>query len=346
MSFSDSDIELELPEPLIIKNEIIQVRHTPYKMNTQNVSTNPSAPTAAGAPIMFFQISELNALTNSLPEFYPGSNLSTFITAVDNLAEFLQGKLTPTQTYLFNISILAKTKNEARDYLNFQRETEWPGIRNALLRKYGDQRNEELLISALRNTIQKRNENYNDYYDRILLCQNDLLQYVQLHERDPNIFAFKKSFYQNQALQIFCSGLNEPYRSHLMHFDISSLDEALNKCRVFDNKLQENSYVDYLRKIKESDKRSNQVNTNHSLTNKFSQSPTLHKQRLDTFTTNNQNFRTFQPQNPFQQKSFTGPINKPIPPRPQSYLTNKHVFGTKPPSMVHKQYKPTPMSVQ
>lgn len=356
MSDLDSDIEIELIDNLsdlptetngvsnssskLKGKSLKEKRLTPYITMTTNGQV--SAPSPSLMPI---QISELTALTNTLPEFYPGGNLSTFINAVDNLIRFLDKKLTPSQVYLFNVSVLAKVKNEARDYLNFHNETEWSGIRNALLRKYGDQRNEEILLSALRSTVQKQNETYSEYYDRVLLAQNDLMQYVQLHEVDQNIIAFKRNFYQKQTLQVFCSGINDPYHEYLMHFDLISLEEALNKCKIYDNKIQEHRYMKYLRHNTDKPKTINVQKQNHPPRNIFIPNFS-HNPRPAQQLQNVPPMRFSQAQNNSQPKPFAGPINKPIP-QQSRFPTNKQVFGTKPGStMSRNTYKPTPMSVQ
>lgn len=348
----------------------------PFKMTPNNTAPLPPVDATTAQPIFLFSVQELTALTNSLPEFYPDSNLSTFITNVDNLGNFLNGKLTPTQTYLFNVSILSKIKKEARDYLNFHNQTEWPGIRSALLNKYGDQRNEELLLSALRSTIQKRNESYNEYYDRVLLAQNELLQYVQLHE-DGNIFQFKSALYQNQSLQMFCSGLLEPYRSHLINFELTTLDDALNKCRMYDNKLQENNYTDYMRRLQDNrpskpitpQSRPTLSNARPNFQSNFQQNnhqrnfqPNYQNNFQNNSQSNSRNFQpnhqnnfqnnfqrqqfqsqtNFSPQRPqFQPKPFSGDINKPLK-QATRFPSGKHIFQNKP----QQQYRPEPMSVQ
>ena len=132
---SDSDIEVELElndevkrirESFISRNsEKFKARYSP---NFDNAMSNPSCNLQAvtGPQIVLnnnlqqsantqFNTQELLALTNSLPEYAPGSNHSTFISSVDKLCVFLTQQLTAKQTYLLNNAILAKIKNEARD---------------------------------------------------------------------------------------------------------------------------------------------------------------------------------------------------------------------------------------
>lgn len=253
---SDIEVELDLAESLVSLN----LQGGSVSSKVKKVKSAPPPPPSIS--VMAMQNSDVTSLTGMLPEFRPGDNLSTFLTAVDNLANFLDKNLNPPQIFMFNLAVLSKIKDGARDYLNFHNKTEWPGIRCALLQKYGDQRNEEILLSELRNTVQRRNETYSEYYDRIILAQNDLMQYVQLHELDENIQIFKRSFYQKQALQIFCAGINDPYHEYLMHFELTSLEDALNKCKVYDNKMQEHNYMRFLKQVQ------NKPNNNRQLPNR------------------------------------------------------------------------------
>ncbi|KAK4875074.1 hypothetical protein RN001_011496 [Aquatica leii] len=338
----DSELELELEEKSCKNNR----RFVPYNKPKMNNNQDTIQPLNTTIPtISMITLNEITALTNTLPEFYPNSNLSTFITAVDNLIKFVHNKLTLTQIYVFNVSILSKIKAEARDYLNFQNETEWPGIKQALLRKYGDQRNEKLLVTALKNTIQKRNESYNDFYDKVLIAQNDLLQHIQLYENDVNVQQLKKSFYSEQALQTFLIGLNEPHNTYLMNFEIKTLEEALNKCRVYDNKLQERDYVNFVKRSQESKtpnfKPRFQPN-NNSKPPFFKTNNQGYFQPKPNYNFNN-NFSNLQPHSS-NSTPFSGNINKPLP--QTRVFTNRQVFGTKPGSSITQNYRPTPMSIQ
>ena len=130
--------------------------------------------------------SEIFLLVQALPEYHPGLNLSLFINEVDNLVNHLKDRLTVDLVYILNCSIRSKVKGEARDFLAYNNATDWPEIRKTLLQKYGDQRSEELLVSALSQCVQNRGETYLQYYSRLLESFNSLMQNIILNVSDSN----------------------------------------------------------------------------------------------------------------------------------------------------------------
>lgn len=137
MSDSDTEVELEaLVDNLSIDDKKPIFKRNFSKLKTKNflqtftakMATNDNVNKIATADTVFqsnisamtvsnFNTQELTALTNSLPEFAAGKNLSSFISAVDNLCIFLNQQLTATQTYLFNLSILSKINDDARLFI-------------------------------------------------------------------------------------------------------------------------------------------------------------------------------------------------------------------------------------
>lgn len=292
----------------------------------RNISNNPQINT------MPLSNTDINNLFNTLPEYSPEANLSTFVNSVDNLFLFLQTQnITEVQTYIANCHVLSKVKGEARDFLNLHKKQNWPDVKVALLQKYGDQRTEDILLTQLTTTTQKRNETYNDYFHRITLALNDLLQHVSLHD-DPNTAQFKKTFFEQQALRTFCTGLNNPYCDHLSHFNLTSLDEALQKCIAYDNHKQQQQYMSYLKSTMYPKEYSSNKKPNFPPRNNSQNNP-------------NQNFIPKSPPH-FQNQRPFGDVNRPLPQR-QNPPTNRQVFGTQ--QNPHRQFpqhsnNPRPMS--
>lgn len=348
------------PNLLKVKNKHIlsENRFSPkYKMmasgstqQTQNTVPLPqnAAPTAINK-------TEMQLLMHAIPEYLPGHNLSIFIQEIDKLHEHLNGRLTPDLEYIFSCTIRSKIKNEARDYISFQNANDWNEIRVALLQKYGDQRSEELLVSALRHTVHKRNEHYSEFYARILKAYNDLMQHVQLHVIDKTLQLYKRHEYTQLSLKVFQLGILSPYREFLLHFDLTTLEECLNKCRHYDNRKQEESYYDFFRKTNDTQKKPIQqlfsASTKPSFHTQSYQFPKIQNQFSNSQTFSNyQNSQQRPPHNQnFTPKPFSGPINTPTP-KPTKPFTNKQVFGNtaKPigTTMSKLQNRPTPMSIQ
>lgn len=349
---SDIDLELDLEKLALERKTVSRVlRSHTKKSNLRNLpypkmATNNADPSASNQPTVqlqnIVQNSDVTTLTAMLPEFKPGDSLSTFITAVDNLADYFSCKLNPNQLFIFNISILSKIKEGARDYLNFHNVTDWNNVKDALLRKYGDQRDEEILLSELRNTVQKRNESYTDYYDRLIRSQNDLMQFVQLHEKDATIKNFKRTFYQRQTLQIFCSGINDPYHDFLMHFELNSLEDALNKCKIFDNKTQAHQYMKFVKQTQEKPITRPHLSKppiRNDFMPKFSSNfcntdpPNVIRQQNQNSVTHSQQPSNFARNSVIRSAKFNAPTTRTF----QNNSNN---------STQRRQYQPTPMSVQ
>lgn len=334
---------------------------------TENITTDMTGSDnpAQQQVVEIIDKSDLQLLLQAVPEYYPGQNLSIFINEVDNLTKHLNKRLTVDQVYACNAQIRSKIKGEARDFIAFMNAVDWSQIRAALLQKYGDQRSEEILTTALTQCVQKRNESYMEYYGNLLKCFNDLMQYISLHTEDQAYLAYKKLDYQKLALKTFTIGLLEPYRSYVSHFDIQSIEEAISKCQTLDNRKQEWDYCEFLRKS------SDTTNKKHTQTFR----PNTHTQNFrpiqnTNFSSNVQpnfqqnfgrNFTQAPQQSPFmrpqlqynvQPRGFSGNINKPLP-NPQRIPTSKEVFGqksnasamvSKPNSNFFKNRQPTPMS--
>ena len=247
---SEVDLELSLDDLNQLNLAVSDIQKqviVPNQVNLANIKMPGQNNTS---PV---ERSEVQLLLQAIPEYHPDhNNLSVFIQEVDNLAEYLQNRLTPDLVYAVNFSIRSKIKGDARDFITYQNATQWSEIRTALLSKYGDQRSEDLLISALTNCVQKRNETYLDFYSRTLKALNDLMQYISLNETDKNFITYKKADYQRLALKTFQIGLIDPYRSYLSHFQLSTIEECLNKCKFYDNRRHEWDYCEFLRKTNES----------------------------------------------------------------------------------------------
>ena len=317
---------------------------------------------------------EIQLLINTLPEYYPGQNLALFINEVDNLCTHLANRLTPDLVYVVNCSIRSKIKGEARDFISYQGLIEWVEIRKSLLQKYGDQRSEDLLVSAVAQCVQNPSESYMDYYSRLLKAGNSLMQNITLNITDPGLLGYKKTEYSKLALKTFQNGILEPYRGYLSHFELTTIEECLNKCKTLDNQRQEWDYSEFIRKSQDSSKKpSHQINSTPNifkpLIPSFSKpSPTPFKPPVfnstqqpfkpPIFNSSQQPFRppVFNPTHqPFRQ-SFT-PYNQPnrpfaaqnqpfkpfSPPNFQKAFQNPPAFGPKP------NFKPPPaepMSIQ
>ncbi|KAF5287216.1 hypothetical protein FQA39_LY15993 [Lamprigera yunnana] len=217
-----------------------------------------------------------------------------------------------------------------------------------------EQPNDNVLLKSLLNPIIPFSKFSPDkYFLKILKALNDLMQYVQLYVADPNLRIYKKLDYEKLSLKTFQLRILEPYRSFLIHFELNTLEECLNKCRLYDNRKQEEQYYDYVRgPLKKPQPMQHQSFKTHYSFQKSPQTfsilqkphqPFYNAQRPQN-SFNTQNTRpNFYSQFNNQPKPFSGSINKPIT---QSFrnFTNKQVFGNPKPIIPQSQYKPSPTS--
>ena len=247
MSFTE-EIEVELEDSFDLENLVSQIRSLDKSLNENMNTSTSNLSNIPNINLTTPEKSELGLLLNALPEFTSNQNLSIFISEVDTLIKHLQGRLTPDLEYIVNTSIRSKIKGDARELIANQSASEWTTIRAALLQKYGEQRSEDLIVNSLQKCVQKRNENYLDFHSRLIKTYSCLMQNINLNITDPNLLAFKRSEYEKLTLKTFNIGLIEPYRSHLSHFNITTIEESLSKCRELDNLRKEWDYCEYLRK--------------------------------------------------------------------------------------------------
>lgn len=231
-------IELVGPETELKKLD------TPTRPLLRPASFTPNSPTPTMTEI---NRGELDSLLGALPKYEPGGNLSVFISEVDEFTAFIDGKLTDSLAYVVRMNLKSKIQGEARDFIAHHNATTWPAIRATLLARYGDQRSEDILMTTLTQTYQKRNETYLEYYSRLSKAYNDVMQHLSLHVTDKTLLKFKRDEVDKMTLNTFLNGILEPYRSHLTHFELDNIEECLNKCRSYDNKRQEWKYFEYVR---------------------------------------------------------------------------------------------------
>ncbi|KAL3280501.1 hypothetical protein HHI36_024221, partial [Cryptolaemus montrouzieri] len=128
----------------LINYERIQDETLPEMSPNQSQTNSTPIPSGTTSNLEPLSRNDIQLLLQSIPEYFPGENLSIFVNEVDNLCELLEGRLNADLVYVVNFSIRSKIKGEARDFLYFQNATNWPSIRRVLLQKYGDQRSEDL----------------------------------------------------------------------------------------------------------------------------------------------------------------------------------------------------------
>ena len=253
---------------------------------------------------------DFQLLIHTIPEYHAGENLSIFINEVDALLNHLTGRLTPDLEYILNSSIKSKIKGDAREYLANCDAGDWSAIRKALLQRFGESRSEDLLVSSLTQCIQLKNENYIQYHTKILKNYNALMQNISLNIQDQSYLQFKRNEYSKLLVKTFLRGILEPFRSYLGHFDLTTLEECLEKCRTYENTKQEWEYTEFLRKSQDNATKHTNVQPNPSFKtpNHF---PNKFAQTYKFQPSFSQNPRPQQFSNPNQSQKFVKSYSSP-----------------------------------
>ena len=249
---TDREIELIVEEGLpLLNNTNFILRPSLLNLNMSQEGNSTLNNTSTMNQNLEVEKSDLQVLINTLPDFQPGSNLALFISKVDSVCNHLENRLTLDQSFALNCAIISKIKGEAADFISYQGSTLWSEVRTLLRERYGDNRNEDLLVNAITQCFQKRSETYLEFYSRLLKAGNELLQNISLNITDPTEFYFKKQSYARLSLKSFKNGILEPYRTYLSHFELNTIQDCLNKCKIYDNQKQEWDYSEFLRKSSE-----------------------------------------------------------------------------------------------
>lgn len=288
---------------------------------------------------MSITTNDISELLKTLPCFEPNENLPLFIAKVERILATLRTfTLTPFQDVLITQIILSKIKGQAATNIFLENTSEWSQIKTALIKYYGDHRNENLLNSNLKQTRQNQNETTLHFYHKIIEAQNALIQYAQLHLSNVEILNYEILKIKNASLEQFKVGIREPYRSLLSYVPPSNIEEALLKCHEYDNN---QTAIRQLHNFPQKApnampaKPNNQQQHHPRTTNE----PTPFNYNTKMYNMPPPNAFNRYPPRPF------GDINRPIPQR-NTPPTNHQVFGPQRPSTSSQNYKPTPMSIQ
>ena len=147
--------------------------------------------------------------------------------------------------FFFNV-IKSKLKGQARAILGVEANSSYEKFKEKLITKYGDVKDERLLLKEISNCYQKVNENYSSYYERLSAL---VLRYKSLCKINysSHVLELKLKEIDEISLSTFKAGTLEPYRQFLRYAQITDLSHALRICRSYDNDRAYENYMDQLR---------------------------------------------------------------------------------------------------
>lgn len=201
---------------------------------------------------------ELSMANNILPSYSGGSkDLAYFIKQAEKYIALLNIEGNDLFNSLILEQIQSKLTGPARDVVINNTCDTWVLLKNHLTQRFGDPRSEELLIHDLATSIQIHPQSYTEFHEEIQKKLQILKEHVAISSEDDTIINSKNSMYTQQALTVFKAGLLNPYRDHLLHISIKTLDEALYECRKLDNERSQIEFANFLRNQKSSKTRTN-----------------------------------------------------------------------------------------
>lgn len=143
------------------------------------------------------------------------TKLSAFIEACENVLPLMAPNNEPTRITFTMLHIRNKLVGKAATLLAARNFTTFPELKNLLVNLFGDQRNEEALLSDLNTLRQQTRETALQFADRCIDIRYLLLSKLSCQGVAEEIRIMKINLYNNFTLRAFLTGVN-PQLSHLL----------------------------------------------------------------------------------------------------------------------------------
>lgn len=268
---------------------------------------------------------EINLAKEMIPE-YSGSTqtLSYFINKAERFITLFRNNLPGQENCTLNQLLLeiviSKINGVARDVLIVETPHTWNGVKNLLIERFGDPRNEDLLLNDLFTCFVNPGEHYETYCNRIKSKLQSLLEHVNLREQNADIRGYKVAQYNKIALNTFKTGIYEPYRSHLRYTNPNSLEACVTTLHEYDNNKRQSEFLDFIQKTQ-----NNKSKFNRSIDNNRRPISSSFNQRFNNFSPQIRS-SSFNPQNTSfnNQNYFRAPFRFN---NPQNFENNNRAFN-------------------
>ncbi|KAF2906114.1 hypothetical protein ILUMI_00065 [Ignelater luminosus] len=207
---------------------------------------------------MSVNFAEINFVREIVPTYSGGSqNLSYYIQQCDKIIKAYKNNTPGQEQSTYNKLIFELCCSElagtTRETLIISNCKTWTQVKDALINRFGDQRNETLLENDRITRYQFQNKNYKWYYERVKSRLQQIQEHLGIREENDAIKNFKTEMYKQRAQNTFCASLLEPYRetNHkplVSLFSLKSPNSRLVKWRL---RLEEYNYQVQYKKEKE-----------------------------------------------------------------------------------------------
>ncbi|KAF2899534.1 hypothetical protein ILUMI_06637 [Ignelater luminosus] len=305
-----------------------------------------SSPTkAVSESLIMANYAEINIAKETIPIYKGGSkNLSYFLQQCQKFIVNYKNNTVGQENCSLNKLLFeiccSKLIGAARDTLVISNCNNWSQVKETLISRFGDQRNETLLENELVICYQLVGETYDQYYEKIKCRVQQLLEHVAMREQNGALIGYNIGLYNQKALDTFKAGLLEPYRSFISYKNVGSLEDCLVQLRGYDNHKQQVNFLNFIRQ--KTTGKTNQPkfrtsnNTNIPSANNYNNSAPVFSQNQNQIRTT-PNFQNRPIQNTFPNTQ--GTFN-----HPNRQVQNKFLH---PQSLNYKkvEQQPTPMSI-
>ena len=143
------------------------------------------------------------------------TRLSTFINACENVLPLMAPNNEPARISFTMMHIRNKLVGKAATLLAARNFTTFPELKTLLVSLFGDQRNEEALLSDLNTLRQQQRETALQFADRCIDIRCLLLSKLSCQTVPEQIKMMKIDLYNNFTLRAFLTGVNSQL-SHLL----------------------------------------------------------------------------------------------------------------------------------
>lgn len=292
---------------------------TDQRINLTNNTTNMAVP----------QISVRDYL-ELIPTFDGNpTKLSTFLEACEEVFPLMAPGNEPNRLYFTMLHIKTKLVGKAAALIAARNIRTFPELKETLINLFGDQRNEESLLSDLNTLRQKPNETPHQFADHCINIRCLLLSKLSCSNVQQVVKDTKLTMYNNFTLRAFLTGVN-PQLSHLLRCrNPKNIEEAIQMVTEEENLNYHRSKIG-VPSSSQNNKPNYQLRIN----------PPQTRQQFSPMQ-NQAQFKKYQPQQP-QQKW----IPKPFPVK-HPYFQQQNNFPRQqlPGPSQQKPYHPTPMEV-
>lgn len=171
------------------------------------------------------EVISLNTLLQLIPEF--DTNQATQVYRFVRSCDSAFNLANPSQTDILLIYALNKIIGTSSSDVHARQYASWDDLKTFLIQKFSQTKTLAHLNLEIQSYFQKPNESVTEYYHRVDLCRNKILDKLTAEISDISL-AGRKATTEETALSVFVNGVNSNLGTMLRTKGFTSLSEAAN----------------------------------------------------------------------------------------------------------------------